>query len=165
MRGPRGIRGGGRERRSTRPLTTDRLAGAVLAAFAILVLWESRNIPFGAIVEPGPGAVPVLLALTLLVCSLAVVVGGAAAHPVAALQWTEWRHAVAILGACVFMALMLERLGYRLTILVVLMAMLSLVERKGWVVAAVFAASFSLGTYYLFNTLLRVPMPQGPFGF
>ena len=151
--------------RGRRPLTTDRLAGAVLAAFAVLILWESRTLPFGTIRDPGAGAVPVLLALTLLVCSLAVVVGGAAAHPVATIPWTEWRHAVAILGACVFMALALERLGYRLTILVTLLALVTLVEKKGWVVGSVFAVGFSLGSYYLFNTLLRVPMPQGPFGF
>ena len=146
-------------------LTSDRLAGAALAAFAIFVLWESRTLPFGTIRDPGAGAVPVLLALALLVCSLAVVVGGAAAHPVATIPWTEWRHAVAILGACVFMALALERLGYRLTILVTLLALVTLVEKKGWVVGSVFAVGFSLGSYYLLNTLLKVPMPQGPFGF
>jgi hypothetical protein len=107
----------------------------------------------------------VLLALTLLVCSLVVVVGGAAAHPVSALPWPEGRHAVAILGACAFMALAFERLGYRLTILVALLALVTLVEKKGWGVGAVFALGFSLGSHYLFNTLLRVPLPQGPFGF
>ena len=146
-------------------MTTDRLAGAVLAAFSIFVLWESRTLPFGTIWEPGAAAVPVLLALTLLVCSLAVVVGGARAYPVVAVPWTEWPHAVAILGACVFMALALERLGYRLTILVALLALLTLVEKKGWVVGVVFAVTFSLGSHYLFSVLLRVPMPQGPFGF
>jgi putative tricarboxylic transport membrane protein len=148
-----------------RSLTTDRLAGVVLAAFAIFVLWESRTLPFGTIRDPGAGAVPVLLSLTLLVCSVAVVLGGAAAHPVAAIPWTEWRHAMAILGACAFMALAFERLGYRLTILVALLALVTLVEKKGWVVGTVFAVGFSVGSYYLFNTLLRVPMPQGPFGF
>jgi hypothetical protein len=38
-------------------------------------------------------------------------------------------------------------------------------ERKGWVVGAVFAIGFSLGSYHLFSTLLRVPLPQGPFRF
>ncbi len=146
-------------------LTTDRLAGSVLIAFALIVLWESRTIPLGTVAEPGPGTVPVLLALTLLVCSGAVIWSGAAARSVAALPWTEWRHAVAILGACVFMALALERLGYRLTILVTLLALVALVEKKSWFVAASFAIGFSLGSYFLFNTLLRVPMPKSPFGF
>jgi hypothetical protein len=137
----------------------------VLAALAVVALWESRRLPFGSIREPGAGAVPVLLALTLLACSLAVVAGGAGAHRVAAIRWTEWRHAVAILGACVFMALALERLGYRLTTVLALFGLLTLVEKKGWIAGAVFAVGFSLGSHYLFNTLLRVPMPQGPFGF
>jgi hypothetical protein len=32
-------------------------------------------------------------------------------------------------------------------------------------VGVVFALGFSLGSYFLFNTLLKVPMPQSPFGF
>lgn len=146
-------------------LTTDRLAGAALAAFAIFVLWESRALPFGTIRDPGGGAVPVLLALTLLICSLAVALGGATAHPVAAIRWSEWRHAVAILGACAFMALALERLGYRSTIFIVLLGLVGVVERKGWLVGAIFAVAFSLGSHFLFNALLKVPLPQGPFGF
>lgn len=146
-----------------RSLTIDRLAGAFFAAFSVLVLWESRKIPFGTMAEPGPGAVPVLLALILLVCSIALVMVGAGKR-FADVRWTEWRHGVAILGACAFMALALERLGYRLTIFVALLVLVSIVEKKGWIAGAVFAGSFSLGTYYLFNTLLRVPLPQGPFG-
>jgi hypothetical protein len=146
-------------------MTTDRVAGTGLAAVALLVLWESRALPFGTIRDPGAGAVPVLLALVLLLCSLAVVAAGAAAPSVAALPWNEWRHAVAILGACAFMALALERLGYRLTILLTLLTLLIVVERKGWIVATVFALAFSLGTYFLFGRVLRVPVPQGPFGF
>jgi hypothetical protein len=146
-------------------MTTDRLAGTALAVVAVLVLWESRTLPFGSIRDPGAGAVPVLLALVLLVAGLAVVAIGAAAPSVTAIPWTEWRHAVAILGACAFMALALERLGYRLTILLTLLGLLTVVERKGWIVSIVFATAFSLGTYHLFYTVLRVPVPQGPFGF
>jgi Tripartite tricarboxylate transporter TctB family len=107
----------------------------------------------------------VLLALTLLVCSLAVIASGASGQRVAELPWTEGRHAVAILGTCVFMALALERFGYRLTIFVALLGLLVLLERKRWFVAAGFALGFALATFYLFNTLLRVPLPLGPFRF
>ncbi|MBI2157590.1 MAG: tripartite tricarboxylate transporter TctB family protein [Candidatus Rokubacteria bacterium] len=146
-------------------LTTDRWAGSVLTAFALVVLWENRKIPLGTVMEPGPGIVPALLAAILLVCSLAVVAGGAAAPRVDALDWSEWRHAAAILGTCAFMALALERLGYRLTMSLALLGLVRLVERKRWAVAAVFAVGFSLGSHFLFSTILRVPMPQGPFGF
>jgi len=147
-----------------RSLTIDQVAGAVFAAFSLLVLWETRKIPFGFLAEPGPGAMPTLLAVTLLVCSIAVIAGGRSGKLAASVQWTEWRHAVAILGTCAFMALAIERLGYRLTILIALLVLVSIVEKKGWIAGVLFSAGFSFGTHYLFNTLLRVPLPQGPFG-
>jgi hypothetical protein len=147
-----------------RSLTIDQIAGSVLAAVSLLVLWESRKIPFGFLAEPGPGAVPTLLAFILLACSIAVVIAGRSSQRVASVRWTEWRHAVAILGTCSFMALALERLGYRITICIALWVLVTIVEKKGWIAGVVFATSFSLGTHYLFNSLLRVTLPQGPFG-
>ena len=147
-----------------RSLTIDQAAGGFFAAFSLLVLWESRSIPFGFLAEPGPGAVPILLAFTLLACSIAVVAGGRATRRLTEVRWTEWRHALVILGACAFMALALERLGYRLTILLALLALAGIVERKGWIASALYAGGFAFGTYYLFDTLLRVPLPKGPFG-
>jgi hypothetical protein len=147
-----------------RSLTIDQLVGSAFAAFSLLVLWETRSIPFGFLAEPGPGAMPTLLAFTLLVCGIAVVIGGRSGKRIAEVQWTEWRHAVAILGTCAFMALAIERIGYRVAIFVALLVLAGVVEKKGWVAALVFAGGFSLGTHYLFNTLLRVPLPQGPFG-
>ena len=49
-----------------RPLTIDQAAGAFFTAFSLGVLWETRRIPFGFLAEPGPGAMPTLLAFTLL---------------------------------------------------------------------------------------------------
>jgi hypothetical protein len=147
-----------------RSLTIDQVAGAFFAVFSLLVLWETRKIPFGFMAEPGPGAMPVVLALVLLACSIAVVIGGRSGKRAAEVEWTEWRHAVAILGMCAFMALAMERLGYRLTILIALLTLVSVVEKKGWLAGVVFAGAFAFATHYLFNTLLRVPLPQGPFG-
>ena len=63
------------------------------------------------------------------------------------------------------MALAFERLGYRLTVAIACVLLLSLVERKAAASALIFAASMAFGTYYLFDTLLRVQLPRGPFGF
>jgi putative tricarboxylic transport membrane protein len=62
------------------------------------------------------------------------------------------------------MALALERLGYRLTIFIALLTLVSVLERKGWIAGVVFAGCFAFGTYFLFNALLHVPLPKGPFG-
>jgi hypothetical protein len=147
-----------------RSLRIDQVAGAFFAAFSLLVLWETRKIPFGFLAEPGPGAMPTILAFTLLACGVALIIGGRSGKRAAAIQWTEWRHAGFILGTCAFMALALERLGYRLTIFIALLTLVSVLERKGWIAGVVFAGCFSFGTYYLFSALLHVPLPKGPFG-
>ena len=147
-----------------RSWTIDQVAGSFFAVFSLVVLWESYRIPFGFLAEPGPGAVPTLLAFILLACSIAVVIGGRASKHLAEIEWPELRHAVAILAACAFMALAIERLGYRLTILIALLVLAGIVERKGWIAGILFAGGFAFGTHYLFNTLLRLPLPHGPFG-
>ena len=68
------------------------------------------------------------------------------------------------MAVCVFAAWGLERLGYRLTVTVSLVALLGLVERKGPVVTALVALGLAFGTFFLFATVLRTPLPRGPFG-
>lgn len=145
-------------------LTVDRVAGAGLAVFALVVLWQSRVLPLGSLANPGPAYMPVALAMLLLIGGLAIAVLGRDAPALRSLGFDEWRHAVAIFAACAFAALALERLGYRLTIFLALLFLLAVVERKRPVVAVVFALAFAAGTYLLFDTLLRVPLPRGPFG-
>jgi hypothetical protein len=72
---------------------------------------------------------------------------------------------VAILATCVFAALALERLGYRLTMAAVLGFLVGVVERKGILLSAAFALALALGSFYVFDTVLRVPLPRGPGGF
>jgi putative tricarboxylic transport membrane protein len=145
-------------------LTVDRVAGTGLAIFALLVLWQSRALPLGSLANPGPAYMPVALAALLFLGGLAIAILGRDTPPIGSLGFREWRHAVAIFAACAFAALALERLGYRLTILIVLVFLLGVVERKRPTVALIFAAAFAAGTYFLFDTLLRVPLPRGPFG-
>ena len=145
--------------------TRDRFAGAVLFLFSLGVIWESRALPFGDLHTPGPGYMPVLLAVVLAGLSVLIIVGGGNGVSLASLEWTEWRHALAILGGCAFTALALERLGYRLTVIVLLAFLLSVMERRRLVVTAILALGLSLGSFFLFSNLLKVPLPRGPLGF
>lgn len=145
-------------------LTSDRISGSFLALFALGVIWESRALPVGTFREPGPGYMPILLALLLLAFSLLLAVTGGRGSQLATIGWREWPHATAILSACAFASLALERIGYRLTVLLTCLFLLKAVERKGWLLTAIFAAGMAFGSFYLFYDLLRVPLPLGPLG-
>ena len=146
-------------------LTTDRLSAAVFVVFALLVIFESRHYPLGTFRLPGPAFVPILLASLLLIFGILLLFKSGRAPRLSSISWTEWRHALAILAASLFTVFATERLGYRLTMLLMLTFLIKVVERRGWVETLVVSFGLAFGSFYLFYTLLRVPLPEGPFGF
>jgi tripartite tricarboxylate transporter TctB family protein len=148
-------------------MRSERVSGVALALLAATVLeecWRLR-LPLGTLANPGPAYVPVILALALLGAGVLIMTLGRDATTLGALGWHEWRHTLAILAGCGFVALALERLGYRLTMALACAFLLGVVERKGPVATLLFAVGMSAGTYFLFDTLLRVQLPRGPFAF
>jgi putative tricarboxylic transport membrane protein len=145
-------------------MTTDRLAGAALVLMGIVAIWESRAFPLGSLHRPGPAFMPVLLAVLLILFGLAVAAMGATARRLLDVGWSDWRHAAAIFGCCAFAAWGLDRLGYRLTMAVVLAVLFVALERQGMVTSLVLTVAMAWGSFYLFDTLLKVPLPRGPFG-
>ena len=145
-------------------LTTDRAGGGGLALLALGVLWESRALPVGTWREPGPGAVPVGLALVALALGVALVARGGSAPLLGGVGWSEAPRALVVVAALAFLALAFERLGYRVSVFATVLLLVAAVERRPPLVALAYAAGISWGSYFLFNTLLKVPLPRGPFG-
>lgn len=142
----------------------DRVAGIALVLLSIAVLVASRALPLGTLRTPGPAYMPVLLALLLLLFGLLLIAFRGGSAPVGTLRWGEWRHAIAIVIAVVFFAYALERLGYRLTVGSVLVFLLGVMERKSVLFTLLFAVAVAGASFFVFSTLLRVPLPRGPFG-
>ena len=144
----------------------DRLSGIAFFVLAVLIIWESnRSLPLGTLHNPGPGYMPTLLALSLAALSVLIALLGRNSPAVASLGWGEGRHALAILAACGFCALCLERLGFRLTMFLLLVFILGVLERLKPITVSAIAAALSLGSFWFFHNLLRVPLPLGPLGF
>lgn len=145
-------------------MTTDRVAGAALVLIGLCAVWESRRFPLGSLHRPGPAYMPTLLALLLIVFGVAVALMGSRSQRLGEVGWHEWRHAVGIFAACAFAAWGLDHVGYRLTMLAVIAFLLLVLERKGVILTAIFSVAVAWGSFFLFDTLLRVPLPRGPFG-
>jgi putative tricarboxylic transport membrane protein len=142
----------------------DRVTGILLAALGLLVFWECRGLPLGTIRAPGPAYVPVILGALLILLGGLLALSGAATPHIRDLGWGESRHAAAIVVACAFAAFALERFGYRITMALTVLFLLRAIEKRGAVFALTFALGLALATFYLFETLLRVPLPRGPLG-
>jgi hypothetical protein len=103
-----------------------------------------------------------LLAVILAGMAILVLCTGGHSPSFHSVVWPEWRHALAILGGCAFTAMAMERIGYRLTVILLVSFLLWVVERKRPAVVIATALGLSLGTFYVFSTLLQVPLPLGP---
>ncbi len=149
---------------SGRQLRSDQVSGVMLCALGIYVWWMNRVYPVGTISEPGPGYVPLLLAMFMGVMGILVVLCGTRSVPLVQLQWGEAGRAVALLVACGVAAFALERLGYRITMAAMLIFFLGVLERRKPMMVALVGVGFAFVSYYIFATLLRVPLPVSPWG-
>ena len=146
-------------------LRSDQLSGLMLLALALYVGWENRAYPIGTLQEPGPGYMPLLLAVFLGVAGVLMAVWGGKSAPLASIRWTETKRAVVILVACGVALFALERIGYRLTVIVLLVFFLGVIERRRPLPVALVALGFGLASYYVVGDLLHVPLPRSPWGF
>lgn len=142
----------------------DRVVAILLLALAAGVAWECRHLPFGSISQPGPAAWPLALAALLALLSLAVFAGATASPASRELQWGERRHAFAVIMAAAFAALALETLGFPLTMLVLLLFLIGVIERRRLLPTILVSAGIAFGTYFIFAYALKVPLPRGLLG-
>lgn len=145
-------------------LRGDQLAGAVLLAIAVLTAWENRIYPLGSLAAPGPGSVPLMLSLLLGAFGLLIALRGGASPLLNSIDWSGSRRGIVLLIVCGAATLALERIGYRLTMIAMLVFILGVIERKRALPTALVALGFAFGSYFLFATLLKVQLPRGPWG-
>ena len=146
-------------------LRSDQFSGLMLLALALYVGWENRAYPIGTLHEPGPGYMPLLIVVFLGAMGLLIALWGAKSAPLASVQWPEAMRAVVILIACGVATFALERIGYRITVIALLVFFLGALERKRPLPVALVALGFSFASFYVVGDLLRVPLPRSPWGF
>jgi len=138
----------------------------------LLVAWQAWKLSLVDRLGPGPGFFPFYLALIGTVLSAVIFVHAtrtAAAPADDAPDGTVFPHErdavlrlVAIIGVTAVAAGLMEPLGFRLAMLVFVVALLlGLGARRWWVIALV-ALAASFGVFQVFNNWLDVILPQGP---
>jgi hypothetical protein len=146
-------------------LKSDHISGAALSLLAVLVFWQARNLPFGTLAAPGPGYWPVLLAAALIAAGIAIMLFGGEASEPGKGEWGGVRKVLAVLACCGFVAVAMEPLGYRVTMLAAVIFLMGAVERQRPFVVTPMAFALSFGSFSLIDQYLRVPLPRGFWGF
>jgi putative tricarboxylic transport membrane protein len=137
------------------------------AALAVLLLvfaffaFESLRLSLRDALGPGPGFFPFWLSVAggfLGLVLLVQIARGTFAFETQNLKFEPHPVALVLAGLIVATAL-LEAVGFRLAMLVLLPYLLLVLGVRNWFALAIFSLAGSFGVYHLFSGLLKVPLP------
>jgi hypothetical protein len=146
-------------------LRVDHVAGGAFVAFGILVLAISGDLPVGRLSMPGAGMMPKLVTALMILFGLAIVARANESAPFSELAWSDVRHAGATAAITAAAVAGYERLGFLVTMALMLFALTAGVERKPVLHAALFSVGVTALTYALFTYALKSPLEPGILGF
>jgi Tripartite tricarboxylate transporter TctB family len=146
-------------------LRTDHVAGGFFIAFGLLVFALSGDLPVGTLSFPGAGMMPKLVVVLMIGFGLVLVLRGGESAPLASLSWHDLTHAARVVVITAVAIALYERLGFIITMALLLFGLTFGAERRHPLAAAAFSVGVVLLTYVLFEIGLKTPLEQGPFGF
>ena len=145
------------------------ILGIVLLAVAVMAGQEAVQLTYWTALGPGPGFFPFWLAVVLGVLSLLLCVRSLPALRLGkgegALPDRDVMVKMAIvIGALGGVVVLLEPLGFRLTMLAMYLLVLYGLGRRDLLLSPLIALLGSFGAFHVFTQWLAVPLPTGIFG-
>ena len=132
----------------------------LLAVFAFFA-FESLRLSLRDALGPGPGFFPFWLSVAggfLALVLLVQVARGRVDFETPTLK-LEVRPVALVLAGLVVATALLEAIGFRLAMLVLLPYLLFVLGVRNWLAMGVFSLAGSFGVYHVFSGLLKVPLP------
>jgi hypothetical protein len=140
---------------------TDHVAGGFLILFGALVFAVSGDLPFGTISSPGAGMMPKLMAGLMMAFALAIVITGSSSPPLVTIDWSDRWHAILVVLVAAGAIYAYQRLGFLITMSLLVFSLLVVVERRNVLIAAVYSISLTLFAYWMFGKALKAPLERG----
>ncbi|MBX9846449.1 MAG: tripartite tricarboxylate transporter TctB family protein [Xanthobacteraceae bacterium] len=144
-------------------LRRDHVAGGVFVVGGALVFAMSGELPFGTLASPGAGMMPKLVLILLIGFGAVLMLRAGESPPLADLPWTDFVHAATIVAAATVAIGTYTVIGFIPSMFLLLFALICIVERRSVWRALAVSICVTVGSYYLFNTLLKSPLPGMPF--
>ena len=143
-------------------LRADHVAGAAFILLGIAVFALSGDLPFGRLSAPGAGMMPKLTAGVMMAFAAIVMIAHTDDNrPFAKIDWSDRWHAVLLVGITAAAAYLYQRLGFLITMSLLVFALLVVVERRHPLRAAAYAIGLTLFAYWLFGIALKAPLERG----
>lgn len=142
----------------------DRLSSIFFLAVSIIFLYSTLHMPIGQPKEPGPGFMPFLLGLIMVLISGGLFLKAFIRPERASSELMEKgsiiRVALIVIGLVIYCAL-LPLAGFLILTFIFEAVFLKLLGVPKWRTILLVAIAVTLGTILIFETWLHVPFPKG----
>ena len=139
----------------------DMVVAGVMALTGAFFVWQAARLDLGGVGLPGPGFFPLLLGAVLVVLAIAVGVGRWRSSAGEAVELGH-RDVLIAVAALLTVPLIFEPLGAIVTLGLLATALLVLITRVRLPLAIAAAGLGMAACWYLFEVLLGVSLPVGP---
>jgi len=145
------------------------IAGAVLGAFGLYVIWVATKLPYVSDVGPGPGFFPiwlgigmVLFASVLMFSSFRTSVSGPDSEPK---SWPLLLRPFAGWVAVMIAIALLGKIGFALSFVILTVFLVVALDRRPLSLAVVVAVGLAVAFHLIFVVALDVSLPKTVWGF
>lgn len=101
------------------------------------------------------------MAALMIAFSLLMIAASAESPPAATLDWSDRGHAARVVLITAIAVALYTRLGFLITMSLLVFCLLVVVERRNPLVAALYSIGLTLFAYWLFDKMLRSPLEPG----
>lgn len=149
-------------------MTAQRIALCCWAAISLAIAAGAMRLGTGNLEAPGPGFMPLLAAVVILVSVAAgavLGVGGDADEVVLSRDFAHWRRPVLGMAALLAYALVVTPLGFVPSTFLLMVFLFRVAGIERWPMALVLGAVSAVGAWLVFGVGLAAQLPKGRLGF
>jgi len=146
-------------------LRADHVAGGFFIGIGLLIIALSGDLPTGSLSMPGSGFLPKIVAGLTIFFGLVLALRANESKPFATLSWGDAKHAALVVAITAAAIAAFEWLGFLLTNVLLIFALLVIIERRRLVPAVIYSVGVVVTTYVLFVYVLKTPLEAGVLGF
>ena len=133
---------------------------------SLFVIWAGIDMGMGSITDPGSGYVLVYAGLLMVLFSLIILYGAIKdGGPTFVSLWRNvlWTKPMIVIGLLLAFTLAFETLGFLISTVILLLALLRVIDPVPWVRAVTIAVLVPLVCWYVLVKLLLIQFPAGVF--
>jgi putative tricarboxylic transport membrane protein len=144
----------------------DRISGSFCLIFFLFMSYHSYKLGMGTLHQPGPGFVFFWAGIVMSCLSLTVIVGSFRKHSPEddkelLLGKGNMTKVILVLVSLFLYGLLLERLGFLIVTLLLLLFLLGVIEKKTWTFTIPVSLVVTMSYYLLFEVGLQSQLPKG----